>query len=297
MVSLSFSFSYTSMIGIIVILSFVIYWMLGKFKSPMRKWVCFGLSGVSIVYLLYIMMWHDGLGNGQRLDWYLVGCVGIAASLGLAGIGFMDLAKPISVQLAGQSNTKSFPSSIQPAEVPLAANDGQVVDSQNQVDETQPKDTQQQEDPHEPEQPCEEDEEAKHWEELNKKVLPWFLDELTQYGKEEQDAIKARAIEFINDGTLSAPDVEIAKDTLYSQHRIMEICSCFILLGKERVDCAKFAKTVFSSTFSNTEISTLEKKMMGKDKMQLLIDAYWELKMAEKTGNEPKSYAESHFYG
>ena len=55
------------------------------------------------------------------------------------------------------------------------------------------------------------------------------------------------------------------------------MCSAaFILLDKDRSECAEFAKTVFETTFNNTEISTLEKKIKGRDRMQLLIDTYWE---------------------
>ena len=91
MVSLSFSFSYTGMIAMVVLLFGAIVILMSGFKSPMRKWICFGLSAISIAYLSYIMVWHESIGNGQRLDWYLVGIVGITASLGMAGIGFMDM--------------------------------------------------------------------------------------------------------------------------------------------------------------------------------------------------------------
>ena len=45
---------------------------------------------------------------------------------------------------------------------------------------------------------------------------------------------------------------------------------------KDRSYCAEFAKVVFTDTFNNTEISTLEKKIKGKDRMQILIDTYRE---------------------
>ena len=32
----------------------------------------------------------------KRLEWYLLGCVGIIAALVLSGVGFMDLVKPIA---------------------------------------------------------------------------------------------------------------------------------------------------------------------------------------------------------
>ena len=106
--------------------------------------------------------------------------------------------------------------------------------------------------------------------------MPWFLDQLNQYDEKEQNSIKVCAIEFVYEGTISNPSIDISKNTLYSQQRLMELCSAFVLLDKDRSDCAEFAKTVFSSTFSNTEISTLEKKIRGRDKMQLLVDSYWE---------------------
>lgn len=56
----------------------------------------------------------------------------------------------------------------------------------------------------------------------------------------------------------------------------MELCSAFVLLDKDRSNCAEFAKVVFTDTFNNTEISTLEKKIKGKDRMQILIDTYRE---------------------
>lgn len=108
------------------------------------------------------------------------------------------------------------------------------------------------------------------------KVLPWFLDQLVQYDEDEQNAIKACAVEFVYEGTITRPSVEIARNTLYSQQRLMELCSAFVLLDKDRSNCAEFAKVVFTDTFNNTEISTLEKKIKGKDRMQILIDTYRE---------------------
>jgi hypothetical protein len=121
------------------------------------------------------------------------------------------------------------------------------------------------------------EEERMQREELIGKVMPWFLDQLNQYGEKEKNAIKVCAIEFIYEGTISSPPVEIAKNTLYSQQRLIELCSAFVLLDKDRSDCAEFAKTVYAVTFSQTEISTIEKKIKGIDKMQLLIDTYWEI--------------------
>jgi hypothetical protein len=55
-----------------------------------------------------------------------------------------------------------------------------------------------------------------------------------------------------------------------------------------QADCAEFAKTVFAATFYNTEISTLEKIIKGKDKMQILIDSYWEAVLKKKPISKPQ---------
>ena len=271
-------------------------------KSPIRKWVCFGLSFVSIAYLLYIMMWHQD-GAGQPLDWYLLGVVGILAALVLAGVGFMDLVKPIT-------NTASIENQVNPAVLVTIQNEPTDTDAVNDdafsvnADDTGVinadgvnKDVDNEEiagckeevfaDAIEVEEidDAKDDnkngalteEERMQREELIGKVMPWFLDQLNQYGEKEKNAIKVCAIEFIYEGTISSPPVEIAKNTLYSQQRLIELCSAFVLLDKDRSDCAEFAKTVYAVTFSQTEISTIEKKIKGIDKMQLLIDTYWEI--------------------
>ena len=126
------------------------------------------------------------------------------------------------------------------------------------------------------------DQESIRKSEIEGKVMPWFLNQLNQYDEEERNAIKVCAIEFVNDGKISSPSVEIEKNTLYNQQRIMELCSAFVLMDKDRSDCAKFAKIVFATTFYNTESSTLEKKIKGRDKMQISLDSYWEAVLKKK---------------
>lgn len=100
--------------------------------------------------------------------------------------------------------------------------------------------------------------------------------QLRKYGAEEQKAIKACAIEFMHEGTISSPTIVIEQNKLYSQLQLQEICSAFILLTDDRFACAEFAKTVFSVAFSNTVVTTIERKIKGKDTMQIKIDTYWE---------------------
>jgi len=244
------------------------------------------------------MLWQQHE-SGQRLDWYLLGCVGIIAALVLSGVGFMDLVKPIT-------NTAPMDSRVDPsifvsnenkqADTDAVSTNADSTDDINtdadSKEEMVSADATEAEDKDDAENELEEDAsvDAKNdanndalneaeriqREELIGKVMPWFLDQLNQYDEKEQNSIKECAIEFVYEGTISNPSIDISKNTLYSQQRLMELCSAFVLLDKDRSDCAEFAKTVFSSTFSNTEISTLEKKIRGRDKMQLLVDSYWE---------------------
>lgn len=272
MITLSFPW-----LVIIVVLAFLAaLGLVVCFKSPIRKWVSFGLSMVSVAYLLYIILWHESIGNGPLFDWYLVGFVGVFASMALASVGIMDWVKPAVLPVAVQSKV----SRLAP---PLVENHEErqepVMDDEQSNEEKIAK-----EGSDAPERTTEgeikdgdaNDVESLQREELIGKVLPWFLDQLVQYNEDEQNAIKACAVEFVYEGTITRPSVEIARNTLYSQQRLMELCSAFILLDKDRSNCAEFAKVVFADTFNNTEISTLEKKIKGKDRMQILIDTYRE---------------------
>jgi hypothetical protein len=80
----------------------------------------------------------------------------------------------------------------------------------------------------------------------------------------------------MHEGTISSPTIVIEQNKLYSQLQLQEICSAFVLLTDDRFACAEFAKTVFSVAFSNTVVSTIERKIKGKDTMQIKIDTYWE---------------------
>ena len=215
----------------------------------MRKWICFGLSAVSIAYLLYIMVFqqHDAT---LKLDWFLLGIVGIVAALTLSGVGFMDLVKPKLIT--------SVPCSDNDKEEPFADLNGddedQLLDSDKDVDN-------------------EEDNEEKVMEST---ILSWFYSQLSEFTEDEQNAIKECAILFVHDGTITEPSVEIKQNTQYRQERLYEICSAFVLLGIDRGKIADFLKKVFNEEFKRTESDTAKKRLKGKDKMQLLIDSYQE---------------------
>lgn len=284
MITLSFPW----LVALVVLLFLATLVLMACFKSPMRKWVCFGLSFISIVYLLYIMVWQQQ-NSEQRFEWYLLVCVGILAAMALSGIGFMDLVKlkpvtdamptsDITPVLSAEESNQTDNNDAE--EIEEDSDDIDDEESEEQYDDIDDEEIDENSEDTDDEEANEDDEESeaekKKKEDVIKKVLPWFMYQLRKYSDEEKNAIKACAIEFIHEDTISSPSIEIGKNSLYSQMQILEICSAFVLLDKERFDCAEFARIVFASTFSNTVSKTLEKKIKGKGTMQIKIDTYWE---------------------
>lgn len=300
------------LVALVVLLFLAIFVLMARFKSPMRKWLCFGLSFISIAYLLYIMMWHPN-GAGQPLDWYLLGGVGVLAALVLAGVGFMDLVKPIT-------NTAPMENQVNPAVLVTnenkqtdtdAVNDDAVcVNAENtdvikandvntdvgnkeitgckeeasayvteaeEIDDVGDEtDNELKDDAKDDNKDALTEEERMQREELIGKVMPWFLDQLNQYGEKEKNAIKVCAIDFVNEDKISSPETVIENNALYSQSRIIQLCSAFYLIGKDKDACVTFIKEVFKIPFANTEETTIGRKINGSDKMLEIIDSYWE---------------------
>ena len=235
------------------------------------------------------MVWQQQ-NSEQRFEWYLLVCVGILAAMALSGIGFMDLVKlkpeteamtssDITPVLSAEEGNKA--DNIDEEETEEDSDDVDNEEVEEKSDDIDDEEADENSDDIDDEEADDDDEESeaekKKKEDVIKKVLPWFMYQLRKYSDEEQNAIKACAIEFIHEDIISSPSVEIGKNSLYSQLWILEICSAFVLLDKERSDCAEFAMTVFASTFSNTVSSTLKRKIKGKDTMQIKIDTYWEV--------------------
>lgn len=320
------------LVALVVLLFLAIFVLMARFKSPMRKWLCFGLSFISIAYLLYIMMWHPN-GAGQPLDWYLLGGVGVLAALVLAGVGFMDLVKPIT-------NTAPMENQVNPAvlvtndnkqtdtdavnddavcvnaentdvikandvntdvgnkeiagskeeEVSGDATEAEEIDNVEDETDNELKDDAKVNTKSDAKNDALTEAERMQREELKGKVMPWFLDQLNQYGEEEKNAIKVCAIDFVNEGKFSPPTVAVQNNKLYSHSRIIEICSALYLIGDDNNACVDFIKEVFAEPFANTEESTILKKLSGPDKMLEIIDTYWEAQgiKVEKTRLFPK---------
>ena len=305
------------LVGLVALVFVATLILVACYKSPMRKWLCFAISTITIAYLLYIMLWQQHE-SGQRLEWYLLGCVGIIAALVLSGVGFMDLVKPIT-------NTTPMDSRVDPSILVSTANNQTDTDAvstnadstgDNNVDDvntdvgskeemvsadvTEAKDKDDAENELEDNTSVDAKDDAKNdalneteriqREELIGKVMPWFLDQLNQYSDEEKNAIKVCAIDFVNEGKFLPPTVAIQKNKLYSHNRIIEICSALYLIGDDNNACVDFIKEVFAEPFANTEESTILKKLSGPDKMLEIIDTYWEAQgiKVEKTRLSPK---------
>lgn len=287
------------LVGLVALVFVATLILVACYKSPMRKWLCFAISTITIAYLLYIMLWQQHE-SGQRLEWYLLGCVGVIAALVLSGVGFMDLVKPIT-------NTAPMDSRVDPSIFVSTANNQTGTDAvstnadstaDNNVDDVNTdigskeemvsadKDKDDAKDELEDNTSVDAKGDAKNdalneteriqREELIGKVMPWFLDQLNQYGEEERNAIKVCAIDFVKEGKFSPPTVAVQKNKLYSHNRIIEICSALYLIGDDNNACVDFIKEVFAEPFANTEESTILKKLSGPDKMLEIIDTYWE---------------------
>ncbi len=252
------------LVGLVALVFVAILILVACYKSPMRKWLCFAISTITIAYLLYIMLWQQ-YESGQRLEWYLLGCVGIIAALVLSGVGFMDLVKPVAIEkVMHEEPVVSCP----PVEKECQEEVMDTSDDEESVDDIDSERTDE----------GDGEDEAKRIqrEELIGKVMPWFLDQLNQYSDEEKNAIKVCAIDFVNEGKLSKPEVEIMNNSLYSHNRIIEICSAFYLIGIPKEACVTFVKLVFANSFAKTEDGTILKKIKGPDKMLEIVDTYWE---------------------
>ena len=305
------------LVGLVALVFVATLILVACYKSPMRKWLCFAISTITIAYLLYIMLWQQHE-SGQRLEWYLLGCVGIIAALVLSGVGFMDLVKPIT-------NTAPIDSRVDPSilvsnENKQADTDAVSIDTDSTADinvddvntdvgskgKIVSADVTEAEDKDDAENELEEDAsvdtkndanndalneaERIQREELIGKVMPWFLDQLNQYGEKERNAIKVCAIDFVKEGKFSSPTVAVQNNKLYSHSRIIEICSALYLIGDDNNACVDFIKEVFAEPFANTEESTILKKLSGSDKMLEIIDTYWEAQgiKVEKSRLSPK---------
>ena len=295
--------TFPCLVGLVALVFVATLILVACYKSPMRKWLCFAISTITIAYLLYIMLWQQHE-SGQRLEWYLLGCVGIIAALVLSGVGFMDLVKPIA-------NTAPIDSRVDPSILVSTTNNqtdtdavstnadntgDKNVDDVNtgvgskeemvSTDVTEAKNKDDAENEIEDNTSVDAKDDAKNdalneaeriqREELIGKVMPWFLDQLNQYGEEERNAIKVCAIDFVKEGKFSPPTVAVQNNKLYSHSRIIEICSALYLIGDDNNACVDFIKEVFAEPFANTEESTIVKKLSGPDKMLEIIDTYWE---------------------
>ena len=229
------------LIALVVLLFFVALVLMACYKSPMRKWFCFGLSAVTIAYLLYIIAFQQH-GPALKFDWYIVAFVGITAALALSGVGFMDLVKktPNTIANSDLSEESSLLSSEESVVVEVEAKEDDKEEEHLASDDTAI-------------------------------VLAWFFGQLDKFSVEEQNAIKVCVGEFVNDGTIKAPSVKIVRNEDLNQEDIYMLCSCFLLIGKKRMDCVQFAKIVFASYFIDTVDSTIEKKIKGKNTMRELI--------------------------
>lgn len=94
--------------------------------------------------------------------------------------------------------------------------------------------------------------------------LEWFAKRMSVFSKEEQDAINACAIAFVEHNQINSPNTPIPINEQYSQACLMQDASqAFFYVGKSRKDISAFLATVFASYFPAGE-SFVYKKMPGE---------------------------------
>lgn len=235
------TFSLIGVIALVILLLVAALAFVSFFEQPMRMRMCFGISAVSIAYILYILVFqqHD---PALKFDWYLAGIVGIYAAMELFGVGYRQSKKKTP-------NTMAY-SDLSKESVLLSSDESVILDEEAKEDDKE-------------EEHLASDDTAI--------VLAWFFGQLDKFSVEEQNAIKVCVGEFVNDGTIKAPSVKIVRNEDLNQEDIYMLCSCFLLIGKKRMDCVQFAKIVFASYFIDTVDSTIEKKIKGKNTMRELI--------------------------
>ena len=294
------------------------------FKSPWRKWICFGAAFITILLLLDAepTLFAD---DAYSSEWHWFRFVAFIGVMMIAGIGFLDLRKPnqnreakdlvpngaeesslaedpqkhsgkqtdkvneVKLEMSSSTATAAMPPSVMDTPVLESSEDvspsditPDIVSSADMPSADVPPDVDV-----EDEMSFEEDQETlvKHdapsqiQQDFEDKVLPWFYDQISQFTPEQQETIKVCVEKFLRNGYASGPEETISRvGSPYTQQKLYEIVSAFMLLDKSREQCADFAKEVFTDFFWNTETKTIERKLKGKDKILLIIDTYWEAK-------------------
>ena len=292
------------------------------FRSPWRKWICFGAAFITILLLLDAeptLFANDAYSS----EWHWFRFVAFIGVMMIAGIGFLDLRKPnqnreANDMVPNRAEESSFvedsqkqsrkqadelnegevnvSSSVDTVAMNLSVIDAPAIESPDEVSTSGvisdvdssadmpsvdvPPDA-------DDEVHCDEDEEiqVRHdaptqiQRDFEDKVLPWFYDQISLFTPAQKEAIKDCVEIFLRKGYATGPKDTISRiGSPYTQQKIYEIVSAFMLLDKSREQCADFAKKVFADFFWNTETKTIERKLKGKDKILLIIDTYWEAK-------------------
>ena len=292
------------------------------FKSPWRKWICFGATFITILLLLDAepTLFAD---DAYSSEWHWFKFVAFVGVVMVAGIGFLDLRRPnqnretqnmvpngaeefplvedqqdhsgkqtdeikeCEVEVSSSAATTAMVPSVMDTptiELPDVVSPSNVTpdaDSSVDIQSTNVSPDVDDEDYYEEDLEIQvrHDSPSQFQRDFEDKVLPWFYDQISLFTPAQQEAIKVCVEKFLRNGYTSGPKEPINRiGSPYTQQKIYEIVSAFMLLDKSREQCADFAKEVFSDFFWNTETKTIERKLKGKDKILLIIDTYWEAK-------------------
>lgn len=211
-----------------------------------RKWVLFSVAGIATLYLLHSLMW-TGIDEQYKIEWYIfyfVSILAIAACVAMGVIDYVGQIKGIDkkVLLAkSASNNNQVPMSddlIENLSKQRVAIDQQKIEEKKAHDEA---------------------------------VMSWFSAQLCDYNKNIQAAIMESAKKFADKGEVKAPSIQVEQNPKYTQARLGEMASAFLLLGRKRPACIEFLLAVFGSSFAGTKTATLSRKLIGDKKIHKII--------------------------
>lgn len=220
----------------VVLIYGVCLYLTARFLSgDARMRVCFFIVGLSILGLLYVLVYGHYLDALTQMEKFMAGSVAVLAIVCYSAVGTYDKAAKMKVN------------AIYNGESMVKLKEG--IDAANYKQQEIDKQT-------------------------FEKVMAWITDALCNFEPDERKSILSCADIFAKTGSIAEPAVPIKYNEYYTQSKLREIGSMFLLLKRDREECAKFLLTIFSEFFTRgdkTELSTIKKKMPGVESARALL--------------------------
>ena len=204
-------------------------------KGDKRARVCFSIVGISILGVLYELVYTQHLDGLSQMEKFLAGTVAVLTIACYSALGIYDKVSKIKAN------------AIYKGENMLELKDRLDASEQKKLELDQ---------------------------QTYNQVMAWITDTIINFDEDERKSILSCADIFVKTGAIAKPSIPIKYNEYYTQTKLREIGGVLFLLHNDRVDCANFLLTVFSDFFTRgnkTELSTNKKKMPGVDAAKVLL--------------------------